>query len=213
MRTVFYIFLLIVFVVSSCNLNNPLKDPTTVISQALDRAVNELSAESANLQQVMKETLEPLNNLTDETSAIIRGDISNAFQRGISAASGEMRCDFDFVRNRLRQSLERLKAEVLKHSIPDVELQICNVVPAAIEMALNPNQRNRLEFFGYDFDLTDVKALLLSGTTQTDVTQFLSKTTHYHMVLNLGNNGINLNSNSAKIVLRSKGIDHTTGHF
>jgi hypothetical protein len=195
------LFFFTFFLAAGCGLGTVIKDSTTAITQALDGAISKLGAESANLQQIMDETL---GSLPKDVQATIRSDISNTFQRGISAASSEVRCDIDFIRDRLRQSLQRLKAKILGNPIPDVTPQICNVVPAAIDMGLRPEQRNRLEFFGYDFDLSEVKVLLFNGTTQIDVTNLLSKTTHYHMVLNLGGNGVNLTSRSSRIVLRHK---------
>ena len=184
-----------------------IKDSTTLITGALDDAINKLGSESANIQQIMSETLA---SLPQDIQATIRSDISNTFQRGVSAASAEIRCDIDFVRDRLRQSLQRLKAKILGTPIPDAEPQICNVVPVAIDMGLLPAQRNRIEFFGYDFDITDVRTVLFNGAAEVDVTNFLSKTTHYHMVLNLGGNGVPLTAQSTKIVLRYKGVDLST---
>lgn len=211
MKHLFLILLMLSLGNNGCDwmrsLTTTIKDSTTVVAQALDEAINQLGAESANFQQILDETL---GSLPHDVSSTIRADISNTFQRGISAASSEVRCDIDFVRDRLRQSLQRLKAKILGNPMPDAEPQICNVVPVAVDMDFNSEQRNRLEFFGYDFDLSDVKVFLFNGATQTDVTAFLSKTTHYHMVLNLGDNGVRLNAQSSKLVLRNKDVDLST---
>src|SRR5690606_17636602 len=110
-----------------------------------------------------------------------------------------------FIGVRVRQALIRLRARLLHQPIPPVEPALCAVVPGAIDMALEPNRRTKLEFFGYDFDTTPIKVTLHNTDGTVDVSDDLDRTTHYHMTLNLGANGVPLSSKSNRITLEWEG--------
>jgi hypothetical protein len=120
----------------------------------------------------------------------------------VAAAGAEVRCDVDFFRIRVQQALQRIKAKYLKQPLPPYEPQFCDVVPLAIDMNLSAERRTKLEFYGYDFDMTDIHVILVDGTNQIDVSDKLDQPTHYHMTLNLGSNGVPLSTNSSRIILR-----------
>jgi hypothetical protein len=132
--------------------------------------------------------------------------VNNLLQRGIASASGELRCDADFMVNRMRNGLIRIKQELLHQPVDPLEPQLCNMVPLAIDRALVPTRLNLLEIYGYDFDTTPVTVLLQSTTGTRDVSNILNKPTHYHMTLTLGGTtGVQLDASSQRLILKWSG--------
>lgn len=167
----------------------------------LDEAIGKLVNAQSDWQNILKDTT---NQLTSSAQSTVRNEVNDLLQRGIASASGELRCDADFLVNRMRNGLIRIKQEFLHQPIDPLEPQLCNVVPLAVDRALVPTRLNRLEFYGYDFDTTPVSVLLFQANgTSTNVSNVLNRPTHYHMTLTLGGStGVQLDSNSAKLVLK-----------
>ncbi|MBC7920284.1 MAG: hypothetical protein H7Z75_04265 [Ferruginibacter sp.] len=175
-----------------------IKDTVAETTAALDDAIDQLSGQSANWQQTLRELTD---KLTDEAQSTVRNEVNNLVNRAVATTGTEFRCDADFLRNRLRQELMRIKSNLLRQPVPLLEPVMCQVVPAGIDLSLDANRRGKAEFFGYDFDRTAIKVYLSNGTQKIDVTHALSQPTHYHLVLNLGSNGVLLDRNSHELVL------------
>lgn len=165
---------------------------------ALNHAIDALERNSAAWQSVLANTS---SQLTQDAQSTVRDELSNLLNRSIAAAGSEVRCDIDFIGARVRQALIRIRARLLHQTIPAVEPGLCQVVPPAIDMALDPSRRNELEFFGYDFDTTPITVMLHNKDGTVDVSDKLDRHTHYHMTLNLGANGVPLSSASNRITL------------
>src|SRR5206468_9438437 len=104
-------------------------------------------------------------------------------------AGVETRCTIDFIGNRVRQQLIKLRATLLGTDAPAPEPAICDVVPLVIDMNLSPEKRNVLEFFGYDFDRTAIQVTHVAKSgASTDITSLLTRPSRYVMTLNLSNN-------------------------
>jgi hypothetical protein len=212
MKTKFFPFLpnrlflstiLIVLLFNGCNLIDKIfhkADPIIQqVTASLDFAIGSLNATSSNYQEVLQKLI---NDLPKEVQSTVTNEVSNLLNRTVAAAGAEVRCDVDFFRIRVQQALQRIKAEYLKQPLPPVEPQLCNVIPLAIDMNLTADRRNKLEFYGYDFDVTAIQVLLVNNNGQIDVSDKLAQPTHYHMVLNLGSNGVPVSDQSTKLVLR-----------
>jgi hypothetical protein len=215
MKKSIYLFLISTFMLAGCGLIDSIKDllnvtvPNTVEEAVavLDRGISELSVASADWQDIMNKVIA---DLPDELQSTITNEVSNLLNRGIGAAGVEVRCNVDFLRIRMQQGLQRIKAKLLGTEIPPVEPQLCQVVPSAVDMSLAPNRRNKVEFFGYDFDMTDIEIVLVNNGSESVVSQHLDQPTHYHMTLNLGSSGIQLGSSSQRIILRWNGRNIST---
>ena len=82
--------------------------------------------------------------------------------RGIAVLGVEFHCNVDSVGNHMRNALIRIKN---KHfgsdgTVPPLTPYVCNVVPETVDRFLTPGRLNVLEFFGYDFDLKDIRLYL-----------------------------------------------------
>jgi len=212
MKTKILTILIIVSLLAGCNLIDNLKSlfssETSKVVQVLDQAISSLDAQSANWQEILNKAME---DLPDQVSNTVRSDVSNLLQRTVAAASGEVRCDVDFFRVRVQQWLQEIKAKYLGSAQPVMEPNICSVVPTAVDLSLSPNQRNLIEFFGYDFDQAQMQVLLKSTNgSLVDIAQHLQKQTHYHMTLNLGSNGVQFDRNCESVTLRWNNIDIST---
>jgi hypothetical protein len=177
-------------------------DPATDKAVAvLDQAIAGLADESADWQIILQDAI---SSLTDEAHVALRSDLNMLLQRAPANIGTEFRCDIDFIRKRIRQDLINIKAKLLNLPVPDKEPALCAVVPLAVDAALVPQDVNRVEFYGYDFDTTPVQVLLRNGGTDVDVSGFLDRPTPYHLTLNLGGNGVQLSSASQRFLLKWK---------
>lgn len=170
----------------------------------LDSAIGTLAGSSSDWQVVLQDAMD---QLSDEAQSTIRNEISNVLNRGIAAVSLNVRCDVDFLRLRVRQDLMRIRARLLGGEV-EIQPVFCDIVPAAIDMSLEPNRRNLLEFFGFDFDAEpSMQIFLMSGGSLVDVSNHLDRPSHYHMTLNLGSTGVALSSSSQRLIVRWEDSD------
>ncbi len=164
----------------------------------IDGAIDALDRNSASWQTVLQDLTK---QLTADAQSTIRNEISDLLNRSVAATGVEMRCDLDFIGARVRQALVRIRAHLLNEPEPPAEPALCHVVPAAVDMALDANRRNKIEIFGYDFDTTPIKVKLHDKSRTIDASKHLNMLTHYHMTLNLGGNGVPLTNVSNRLTL------------
>ncbi len=180
------------------------QDPINQAIAVLDDAINSLNNASADWQEIVNNAIK---NLPAELQSTIGNEMTNLVNRGVAAAGVEAKCYTDFIAKRMQQGLQRIKAKLLGNELPPLEPQFCSVVPGAIDMALDPSRRNKLEFFGYDFDHATVSVVLDNNGVEQNITQFLDQPTHYHMTLNLGGSGVQVTPQSRRFILRWNGKD------
>ncbi len=180
------------------DLTNTTSDIAGDTVATLDDAIDALDRNSASWQAVLQDTTK---KLTADAQSTIRNEISDLLNRSVAATGVEMRCDLDFIGTRVKQSLLRMRAHLLSEPEPPIEPALCHVVPAAIDMALDANRRNKIEIFGYDFDNTPIKVKLHDKSRTLDASKHLNRLTHYHMTLNLGGNGVPLTNTSNRLTL------------
>ena len=145
-------------------------DLTEKVVSSLDNAIGSLNATSANYEEILQKLV---SELPGEVQSTVTNEVSNLLNRTVAAAGAEVRCDADFFRIRVQQALQRIKAKFLNQPVPAVEPNLCNVVPLAIDMNLSADRRNKLEFYGYDFDMTAIQVLLYNGASAIDVSNKL----------------------------------------
>ena len=198
-------FVLAAILISGCGVADKVEDATDKVSDisgdtvaVLEGAIDALERNSASWQSVLQDTTK---QLTGDAQSTIRNEVSDLLNRSVAATGNELRCNLDFIGARVRQALERIRARLLHQTIPPVEPALCHVVPAAVDMALDSSRRNKIEFFGYDFDTTPIKVTLKDKSRTSDVSSNLNRITHYHMALNLGGNGVPVSNTSNQLIL------------
>ncbi len=196
-KKIFKIIIATIFFLSITGCINGDKIQKTIL--VLDDAIHALDQNSNEWQSVLEDAQ---SKLTEDFQSSVKNEINNLLIRGIAVASGEMRCDTDFIGNRIRYSLVRIKSSLTGDELPLLPPNLCNVIPLAIEKELVPRRLNKVEFYGYDLDSDDLTIHLQNGGNLLDITNYLSRPTHYHMTLNLGGNGVILSSNSSQFIIK-----------
>ena len=194
--------------VAACDMFSSLEkriaDSTTEAVNALDDATDALQSASADWQQVLQDLT---SKLTDEAQSTLRNEIANLASRTVAQTGVEFRCDADFLRTRVRQSLLRIKAKFLGQSVPAPEPSLCQVVPVAVDRTLVPARLKQIEFYGYDFDQSpDLGVFLQTASGQRqNIMSAVDRPTHYAMTVRFGANGVQLDQNSSRFILEWAG--------
>lgn len=204
-RSLLILVPLMSILLSGCGIGDKIDNLTDKVSDvagdtvaSLNSAIDTLERNSSSWQSVLQDTTK---QLTKDAQSTVRNEVSDLLNRSVAATGTELRCDADFIGARVRQALVRIRARLLNQPIPPVEPALCHVVPPAVDMALDPSRRNKLEFFGYDFDTTPIKVSLQDQSRTLDVSTSLDRPTHYHMTLNLGANGVPVSAASNRLTL------------
>jgi hypothetical protein len=185
------------------------------LKTSIDDAITKLDKTSNDWEAIMNELLRELNRIPGQVSSIIKVDVQNLLDRGIASAGEEFRCNTDIIGIRMAAALKRIANDKVYHSAyypvdPLIPI-VCHAIPDALDRTLVPDRLNELAYSGEDFDLDCVKLYLQkSDTTLVDITDFLSVTTHYHMTVNLGLNGVMLDKDSNKIILKCGDVELST---
>jgi hypothetical protein len=169
----------------------------------VDSALALLADLSAKWQDTLK-TLE--TNLARDAQTTLANEVDVVLQRGISASGAELRCDADFIRNRIVQQIQNVKAQLLKKQLTPIIPSICQVVPSVIDLRLSADRRSAISFVGYDMDISQPMKLTVwlldRDGSERDVTGALAIPDHYLMTLNIAQNGVDFQPTSNKIALR-----------
>jgi hypothetical protein len=169
----------------------------------LDNAIGDLASANADWEQILNKALE---DLPDEVQSTVGFEVSRTLNRAISASGSEVKCIIDFLHDRAREDLIRIKAEFLDQPIPPLTPVLCDV--ESVDFALvQDGRQSSIVFFGYNFDVTNpVQVILIDGGQEINVNQqkqTLFVLTHYKMELILGsNNGLPLTPASQSLSVR-----------
>lgn len=194
--------LLITSILSGCGIARDLGKPAAQHAvEALDEAISRLDSESQEWRAIVAKAIE---DLPEEFSQTIRADLQNVLARTIALANAAAQCFVDYLADRLQLQLARFRASLLGLSAPVLPPLVCQVTPSEVDLSLDPQRRQRVDFFGHDFDADPaVQAFHVSSTgTVTNVSNHLSSPSHYQMQLNLSGNGVPLDATSKIILLR-----------
>jgi hypothetical protein len=164
----------------------------------LDKAITTLDENSAEWQQVLKD-LE--NNLISGVQATIRNEITNLITNSIASSGAEFRCNTDFIGKRVQESLQQFVAKLLGGEL-DFEPVFCASVPPIIPFQeVQENHLPAVIIYGYNLNnLSNFKVLLRNdGGAFRDVTETVQNPTNYVLTINLGINGVPLESISNQL--------------
>ena len=199
---------------SSCDLTGGLGGHVeSAVDKALavvDNGIRDIEQNSASWQSVLQRVAD---QLPQEISETIRVDAQSLVTRSIATAGTEFRCNVDFLAGRAIQSLQRLKAELLKQNPPPLPPAFCQVDPASVDLKTSPARWSTAALYGYDLDHKDgtgqqLNVLLLTsqGGTIAVPENRIGRTTHYQITLNLGDMARQLYQNQiVKIVVTWNG--------
>lgn len=188
------VILVVLLVGCGPNINKPVDKAIA----SLDRAIAALERQSTGWQGVVEETRD---ELVKQGQSTIANEVSQAMARAISDAGIEARCSIDFVNDRLRQDLIRIRA-TLTNEKPQLRPVFCNPNPNVVRFTeWTDGSVDSIEISGYDLDAADIRVLLIDRNNQSvDVSRHMAYPSRYLATLNLGGNGVPLTPSSDKLV-------------
>ncbi len=197
---IFVAFLSLWFLATACNIGQEVRgivqETTDRTLPVLDSAIDRLDSQSSDWQVVMQDTVD---QLTRDGQSTIANEVRSVMTHGIATGGVELRCDADFMRVRMQQDLERIKAKLLGQTVDPRNPAFCQVDPLSVDVALvETNRLKTLVLYGYDLDTKEVKAYM----GKEDVSKYLDRPTHYHMTLNLTGIGSDKLRANDKLVFR-----------
>jgi hypothetical protein len=144
-------------------------------------------------------------NLNEDVSRQIRGEVSNLLNSTIAVTGAEFRCNADFLRERVIQSLKSLKGQVKqvlngKQYEQELAPYICNTVPESVDLDV-PASRREVKYYGFDMIEDNVTAFaIVDNGTEINLSQYLSFGTRYKMSLDLSR--VSITSSWLQIVIK-----------
>ena len=181
--------LLAALVLSDCGIGKI----TNSIDQAvnvIDRGIDNINHDSTRWQSTLREVAD---QLPKDVQSTIRNEMSQLVERSIAKTGVEFRCDVDFLAQRAKQGLERIKAMLLNQQPGPVSPSFCHVSPGTLNINAPPQSRSTIELAGYDMDQNDqkghtLKVFLFSDRTGESIPlteDRIGRTTHYLLTLNV----------------------------
>jgi hypothetical protein len=132
---------------------------------SMDKAIASLNTQSANWQTVITDLQE---EISDEMQSTISVEIENLTRNAVLTAGGEVRCNAEFMRRKLRRELidmrnslaQSLNKQLVKFGgsayqfdlTPQdpIEPFICDIVPSAVDLSVDPERRQKIDIYGFD---------------------------------------------------------------
>jgi hypothetical protein len=198
----------LVTTISGCGMKQEVTDTRNSGIATLDQAIQKMGGQADNGINLLKETRDIL---IKEGQSTLANEVSNVISRATSDVGIEGRCSVDFLRDRSKEELKKLRATLTKEKL-ELKPVFCKPTPSSIDMNLSSERRNLIEISGYNFKKEDIKVWLLTNETtnagawsgkdqkKVDVSSHLGRSSDYLLTLNLGSNGVVLTPDSQKII-------------
>mgnify|MGYP001055918708 CR=1 FL=1 len=183
------------------NLEDELKNTREETLFILNGGIATIEDESESWQSVLENMQD---QLTEDVQSTVRNEVMNLMQTGIAMTGAELRCNADFLKNRAIKGLKAIRDRFLGNEVPIVEPIICQVIPTVINLNENPEDRNLIEFWGYDMEERSLITAFLENNegTRYDISIYVQVQTDYHFTINLANyNAVFLNTFSFVSIL------------
>ena len=139
----------------------------------MDNAIATLAQQSSNWQVVVA-NLE--KELIKDLQSTIRTEVDNLTKSAVSSTGAEVRCNAEFMRIKIRRELinlrnslaidlnARLSKGIFKNfqipllPVEQVKPFICDIVPSAVDMSLDPERRTKIDIYGFDLRSLPISA-------------------------------------------------------
>jgi hypothetical protein len=194
----FALAIFLITTISGCGVKKEIQDTRNIAVSVLDDSIQKMGRQSDSWKTVLEETRD---KLVKEGQSTLANEVSNVISRASSDAGIEVKCSVDFLRDRSKEELVKLRATITKEKL-ELKPVFCNPTPNSIDMNLSPERRNVVEISGYNLTTDNIKVSLLDSkaNTKVDVSSHLSNPSGYLLTLNLGSNGVPLSPSSDKII-------------
>lgn len=161
---------------------------------SMDNAIATLAQQSADWQVVVA-NLE--KEVSKDVQSTIRTEIHDLTRSAVLSTGAEVRCNAEFIRIKIRRELIDLRnslaldlnAQLSKMPFKNFQIPllpveqvrpfICDIVPAAVDMSLDPERRTKIDIYGFDLRSLPISASyktygLFQAKTMEGPTQFLN---------------------------------------
>ncbi|MBO3087118.1 hypothetical protein J4038_02310 [Cellulomonas sp. zg-ZUI40] len=192
---------------SGCGITTTASNAATQLTAAINDAAIRLQAQTANVTTVLDKLEADIAGIDGELASVIRNELTDLTTRAVAAVGEEFRCNVDFVGQRVSDGLQELLDRVQGRETP-LRPTFCDVTPKSIDLTLEPERRNTVSISGFNFDTESpkVRVFQMIEGNALEVTQHMSRQTHYHMMLDLGGSspaeGIQVNEKTTSIIVR-----------
>ncbi len=180
----------ILLMTAGCGVGDAINNAVKMLQEVSLR----ISDESNNWRAELERAIDLAESLPAEVRTTVKTELNNTLTRAIATTSGELRCDIQFVNDLIRGDIARIIASLRKQPVEPPDPTVCTVSPEQVDMALDPNRRATINYFGYNMPLDPqdgvVKVELVQGNNAVDVSQHLNVASEFLMVLDLGGNGV-----------------------
>jgi hypothetical protein len=180
---------------------NRQKDAGTRALEHITQAITALGTPSAAWQGILSQLDD---RLRQDKEANLASEVSQIAAKGTATGGTEIRCSADFIRQRMKEDLQRISARLKNQPVPPLEPAFCQVSHSSVTMEQLPGQ---IEYYGYDLNAPDAAAQVLLRYEGGQMPLATSSPAHYLMILNPGAAGL-CNKEDRRIVLRLKSGDH-----
>lgn len=164
----FAVFLVFTVGMHGCGITAALRKIDARMAEAIhsmDKAIASLNQQSANWQTVIAD-LE--KEITADMQSTLSNEVQNLTRNAVLTSGGEIRCNAEFMRVKLRRELIDMRnslAQSLNRNLVKVGLTtyqfdllqqefpepfICDIVPSAVDLSLDPERRMKLDIYGFD---------------------------------------------------------------
>jgi hypothetical protein len=185
--------------ISACGLKKEISISRNVGLDTLNDSIQKMGQQSNNWQSVLEETRD---KLVKEGQSTLANEVSNVISRATSDVGIEAKCYTDFLRDRTKEELVKLRATITQEKL-ELKPVFCNPTPNSIDMNIPPDRRPVIEISGYNLTSSSLKVFLVGGgLPKNDVSNKLSNPTSYLLTLNLGSNGVPLSDKSDQIIFQ-----------
>lgn len=158
----------LILFLNGCGINAALRKIDQRMAEAIhsmDKAIASLNQQSADWQTVITDLQE---EISDEMQSTLRTEVENLTRNAVLTTGGEVRCNAEFMRRKLKRELIDLRnslAQSLNNQIINLgwsgnyfelipqdvpEPYICDVVPSAVDLSVDPERRKKIDIYGFD---------------------------------------------------------------
>jgi hypothetical protein len=158
--------LIAVLLLSGCGITAQFDSSVDKAVLTLEKAIRDLGNANADWQEILNDALE---EIPDELQSTIGFEVNRTLQNAISASGSEVKCIVDFLRDRVREDLIRIKASLLNQEVPPLMPVFCAVESvdyAKVKGAEKEQRQNNLLIYGYNFDSKNPVEIVLLERTQ-----------------------------------------------
>lgn len=188
-------------------LSNCFSKPVDKAIAALEDAINSIDRNSAAWQTTVT-NLE--RDLVAQGQSTLANEVQSVANRGIATGGVELRCNIDFIGQRVNQGLRRVVARLKGETMPPPTPAYCTVDPAEVQVDLiNQHRLTSLYYYGYDMfdrDASDSQMKIFLRDRdghEEDITSAIALPTHYLMTVRLADDRVHFTDQTDKLIVRA----------